>query len=430
LNRRSKYPGVTQRCRADCPDPCRRHSWSYYVELPAGHDGKRRQVTRGGYRSAKLAAEARAAVVAKHRAGTLADDSRLTVEQWLRKHYAAKAARGDMRPSYAATVEILLDKYVIPKVGGYRLGQLRGHHLTAAYSSILSDRAEQIRDAERRNERWARANPGSTAQPPYAVPRQLSASTIARIHAVVSGALTAAVKASLVPVNVASAAELPKASAPRVRPWSPETFAAFLAAIEGERLHPFYVVAGFSGLRRGELAGLQWENVHLDAGRLVVTEQRISVGYQVVTGPPKSDAGDGRRVWMAGVVVDTLRAWRRQQAAERLAAGPAWVDTGLVFTDELGNGYHPEHFTKLFARLARKHGLPPARLHSLRHLAASLLINAGVDIASVSKLIGHSSITITSDTYGHLFDAAGRDAAERAAALVDTARPSKIPSIP
>jgi integrase len=149
-------------------------------------------------------------------------------------------------------------------------------------------------------------------------------------------------------------------------------FGTFLDAIEGERLRPFFVVAGFCGLRRSELAGLRWSSVDLTAGRLTVVEQRISVGYEILTGPPKSDAGADRRVWLAGVVVDTLRAWRRQQTAERLTAGPAWVDTaGLVFTNELGNGYHPEYYTKLFARLTRKHGLPPARLHSLRHLAAS-----------------------------------------------------------
>jgi integrase len=360
-------------------------------------------------------------VIAKHRAGTLADVGKVTLEEWLRKHYAAKAARGDMRPSYAATVDILLTRYVFPKLGRLRLGRLRGLDLTAAYAEILADRAEEIAEAERRNERWRRANPDSSVLP-YPAPRPLSPSTIARIHATISGGLAAAVKAGLVAVNVASAAELPKASTRKVRPWSPEMFAAFLAAIEGERLRPFFMLAGFSGLRRGELAGLLWEHIDIDAGRLVVVEQRISVGYEVVTGRPKTDAGEGRTVWLAHVVVDTLRTWRRQQAAERLAAGPAWTDTGLVFTDELGNGYHPEYYTKLFARLTRRHGLPPARLHSLRHLAASLLINSGLDIAAVSKLIGHSSIQVTSDVYGHMFDKAGREAAERAAALVRTAQ--------
>jgi integrase len=392
-------------------------------QAPPGHPSR--------IRSAKAAAEARADLGSGYRKGILADDGRLTLGEWLQRHYSAKTTRGDLRPSTIAAYRILLAKYVIPQLGGYRLGQLRGHHLTAAYASILTDRAEEIAAAERRNERWRRANPGSTARP-YSVPKQLSASTVARVHAVVSGALAAAVKAGLVPTNVASAAELPKPSAPKVRPWTPEVFGTFLDAIEGERLRPFFVVAGFCGLRRGELAGLRWSSVDLTAGRLTVVEQRISVGYEILTGPPKSDAGADRRVWLAGVVVDTLRAWRRQQTAERLTAGPAWVDTaGLVFTNELGNGYHPEYYTKLFARLTRKHGLPPARLHSLRHLAASLLINSGLDIAPVSKLIGHSSIQVTSDVYGHMFDKAGRDAAERAAALVRTTpQRTKIPSIP
>ncbi len=113
-----------------------------------------------------------------------------------------------------------------------------------------------------------------------------------------------------------------------------------------------------------------------------------------------------------------LKAWRKQQREERLAWGPAWQDTGLVFTREDGTGYHPDFVTYRFEKLVAHHGLPRISLHKLRHLAASLQIAAGVDIAIVSKRLRHSSIKITNDTYGHMIGTIGRQAAEAAAALV------------
>ena len=101
--------------------------------------------------------------------------------------------------------------------------------------------------------------------------------------------------------------------------------------------------------------------------------------------------------------------------------GPAWIDTGLVFTSEDGQGWHPDYVTKRFSALVRNHGLPPVSLHSPRH-AASLMLAAGTDIAVVSKRTRHSTIRLTSDTYGHLVGGVSRQVAEAAAALVPRQR--------
>jgi len=116
-----------------------------------------------------------------------------------------------------------------------------------------------------------------------------------------------------------------------------------------------------------------------------------------------------------------LRPWRATTAAERLAWGGAYADTGLVFCDEDGSGIHPERITKTFTRLVKAAGLRVVRFHDLRHGSASLQLAAGVDLAVVSKRLGHSQLSLTTDTYSHLIGTVGRDAAEAAAAMVPRA---------
>src|ERR1700712_400452 len=114
-------------------------------------------------------------------------------------------------------------------------------------------------------------------------------------------------------------------------------------------------------------------------------------------------------------------AHRLQQDAERATWGAVYSDHGLVFAREDGTPIAPERVTKRFAQLVRAAGLRPIRLHDLRHGQASLMLAAGVPMGVVSKRLGHSTITLTSDTYSHLLEGVGRDAAERAAALVPRA---------
>jgi site-specific recombinase XerD len=124
--------------------------------------------------------------------------------------------------------------------------------------------------------------------------------------------------------------------------------------------------------------------------------------------------------------VTVLRAHRRRQRKQRLAAGPAWVDTGLVFTTPTGQAVHPADVTDQFQRLARQAGLSPIRLHDLRHGAATLALAAGVDMKTVQAMLRHSSITITADTYTSVLPELARGAAEKTAAIVPRrVRPAK-----
>jgi integrase len=431
--------GVYQRCNAGCPpDRCRVHKWSYVVELPAGPDGKRRQITDGGFETAKEAAEARAEIIRQHRAGELPIDRKMTFGQWLDEWLAAKIERGELEETTARTYRDQIRDYLKPKLGHHKLGELRGLMLTRSYREIVQERAELVAAAKAINARYAEEAEAENAKRHAAgrrrmvkpehvpVPRPISASTVARIHAIVSGALRSAVKQGLTVRSVAPDAELPKVTRTKVRPPSPEGYGSMLDAISAERLYAFVLVAGHSGLRRGELAGLQWDDIDLGTGRIVVRRQRTTVGYEVREKTPKSEAGEDRVVYLDDDTLATLKRWREQQAAERDGWGSAYQDGDYVFTREDGRPYHPDYLTKVYKRLATRAGLRTTKLHGMRHFRASALISTGADISAVSKAMGHSTISVTSDLYGHLFEKANKNMAKKAAKLVPRgAKPGK-----
>ena len=248
--------------------------------------------------------------------------------------------------------------------------------------------------------------------------------TIRRVHATLRSALTAARKGRLVPYNAATDAALPNVQPAKVRPWEPDELAAFLNYAAGHRLGAMFEVMAFTGLRRGEACGLRWADVDLERGVIVVRSQLVDVGGRAVEGKPKTRSGEDRRVDIGQRTIGALLAHRLNQDAERAAWGRGYRDGDRVFAREDGSDLVPGEVTKVFTRLRTAAGLRPVRLHDLRHGAASLMLAGGVDIAVVSKRLGHSSIRVTADTYHHLLEGAGRKAADAAESLVPPRAPT------
>ena len=244
--------------------------------------------------------------------------------------------------------------------------------------------------------------------------RQMGAATLGRVHATLRAALNAAVRRRLVPFNVATHVELPSSRRPPVVVWLPEQAGAFLDRVTaaGDRLAPLFHVTVFAGLRRGEAIGLRWVDLDLDAGQLRVAQSIGQIDYRIVVTAPKT-RGSLRVVSLDAETVGVLRAHRQAQLEQRLLWGAAWVDSGLVFTKENGEGLHPEHVSNRFRRLTLDAGLPVIRFHDLRHTSASLGLASGETLKEVSERLGHSTITITADTYTHVLPATARESAER-----------------
>ena len=171
------------------------------------------------------------------------------------------------------------------------------------------------------------------------------------------------------------------------------------------------------GLRRGEACGLRWEDIDLDRAQLRVVRQVQRRGGTVVESEPKSTAGT-RTVALDHTTVTALRQHRHRQLQDRLAAGRRWCEGGWVFTYPDGRPVAPDTLTRLFAKLVTQSGLPPIRLHDLRHGAATLALSAGTELKVVSAMLGHSSIQLTADTYTSVLPDTAHKAAEDTAALV------------
>ncbi len=190
-----------------------------------------------------------------------------------------------------------------------------------------------------------------------------------------------------------------------------------LHAAKGERLEARFTVALTLGLRQGETLGLRWQDVDLEAGdlRVRVALQRVKGKLQLVE--PKTP-GSRRALPVPPSVVLALREHRRNQLEERLAVGPLWQDSGLVFTTTIGTPPDATNVVRHCRAILDRAGLPRMRYHDLRHACASLLLAQGVKLRTIMEILGHSQLSTTAEVYAHVLPALQGDAANRMEALL------------
>jgi integrase len=226
---------------------------------------------------------------------------------------------------------------------------------------------------------------------------------VRNIHTTLRKAFADAVDARRLDFNPAEAAKLPRLDTDReTTVWTPAQVASFLTYVAEDRIAALYVVAATTGMRRGELRGVRWQDVAHDAAppRLSVRRSLVQYGKLVVEKEPKT--GRSRRtIALDATAVIALRRYRLVQAQERLAAGAAYTETDVVFTDEIGRSLSPSAVSAAFRRHVKAAKLPPITLHGLRHTFATLGLEAGVDTLYVSEILGHSSAAITMGIYQH-----------------------------
>jgi integrase len=182
-----------------------------------------------------------------------------------------------------------------------------------------------------------------------------------------------------------------------------------VASEAGDRLEALYVLALHTGMRRGELLGLKWEDVDLDGSivRVRRTLTRTGNGKRLALGEPKTKKSR-RTVKLTQRAVEALKRHRARQAEEKLKAGSLYEDWGLVFAGEVGNLINPSNLRqRSFAPLLKRRGLPRITFNDLRHTCASLLFQKNVHPKLVQELLGHASVAITLDTYSHMLPGMG-----------------------
>lgn len=247
-----------------------------------------------------------------------------------------------------------------------------------------------------------------------------SPNSVRIIRAVLRRALHQAEREGLVPRNVAALSAAPRVRGDEGRALSIEQAQTLLAEVGGTRHEALLTVMLAFGLRRGEALGLHWSAMDWETATLKVThgvkrvqDRSLGSGRRTVLliGALKT-ARSRRTLFLTSQLVDLLRRHRVRQAEERMAVGEAWEDRGLIFPSEIGTPLDPDNVSHLFSRICRRAGLGHWHLHELRHSGASLMLAQGTDLYVVSEVLGHSSVAITKDVYGHLVEGQKRAAAE------------------
>jgi integrase len=247
----------------------------------------------------------------------------------------------------------------------------------------------------------------------------LGPASVRRLQVTLHKALDAAVRHRLLAVNPMDLADKPKVPRSDVTEtvWTPDQMTTFLEATRNDDLHPLWHLACWTGLRRSELAGLQWGDLDLERGVLSVKRARTQVDGKPVLKGPKS-ATSRRSIDLDDQTVSVLRKWRSTQNKKRLEVGEAWDRGEWVFTNNLGQPWRPDGITRRFVNAAKKAGLPPTDIKGLRHAHATALLKAGVHPKVVQERLGHSSISVTMDIYSSVLPGMQREAVEKLVSMM------------
>ncbi len=325
------------------------------------------------------------------------------LEEWYRSKRGRKAStlRGYRQH---------LDHYLIPLLGDVPKDRLRAARIDGMFDTVEEWNTE-IRNAQ--------AEGREPVLPDDLRERHkvVGIATQHRVLATLRNAYNVAVKRRQVEFNPCLGVELPPEERDPARVWSPEQVGQFFEAASEDRLALLYRIVLLRGLRRGEACGLRWADLNLTTGHARIAQTILQLGGEIVVDTPKTKAGH-RTVSLDKETVSLLKAHRRQQMKERLAAGESWEEHDLVFPRPNGRPLPPDRVTERFKDIARDAGLPVIKLHEARHTAASLGLEAGLDIKVVSDQLGHSTTRITHDLYQHVRQAVHDDAAEKVVALL------------
>ncbi len=383
-----------------------RKDGTWCAVLNVGYDGNGKRRRRWVYRVTKAEVlETLAKLRADNVAGILGEPTRLTLCDYLRS-WLDDAARPAIRESTYASYATLIRVHIVPRIGG-ALSKLTPVHV----QHLLADMEKAGASARRRQ----------------------------MVYRVLSQALRRAVQLGLAPRNVCQAVTCPRPPKKTVESLTPEQTDKLLQAARGDRLEALYALAATTGMREGELFGLQPDDLDLKNARIFIRQQLCELGGRLWLAPPKTDKAR-REIRLPEIAVRALRDHRRRMLAEG-----HWRALGYVFCDTQGGPlrksnflrreYHPllerAGIFKVEPVLDRKTGQPVIdpdtgqprtrkvfpTFHITRHTAATLLLKQGVHPRVVQELLGHSSIAITMDTYSHVLPSMGAEAAARMDAL-------------
>ncbi|MCX4859635.1 tyrosine-type recombinase/integrase [Streptomyces canus] len=318
---------------------------------------------------------------------------------WL-ENVAVHQLRENTHTRYTACV----NRHLIPGLGKKKLTKLTAKDVRTWLNQLRTTCQCCMRGLDARRDQPRCCASGQCCR------KLLSPLTLTYIHSVLKSALEHAVREEEIPRNVARNVRTGTPRPRRFEPLTADEARQFLTTTNEHRLHALFELALHTGLRKGELLGLRWEDLYLDTGTATVrrTLQRTTAGG-LTTLPTKTRASE-RRIALPTRCLHSLKHHHEQQKREHEAAGTTWQNSGHVFTTAQGGPIDPTNLTRTFTTLLRKAGLRRIRFHDLRHSTATLLLEQGVELVVIKELLGHAHIGVTATVYAHVRLRLQRDA--------------------
>jgi integrase len=347
----------------------RKDGISYEVVVDLGHDsvtGKRRQRTKR-YRTKRDAHTALTAWLADIDKGTAVDRSQQTVAE-LMHYWLDTYARHNVRPTTYEDYSCTVTQHIVPAIGAVPVQKLTAAHLQQFYAEKLA------------------AGSG---------PR-----TVQLCHLRLRQALAMAEKLGLVTRNAADAVMPPRVLQREMTIWTPDEAQRFLRAALQSSYGPIWLVLLATGMRRGEVLGLRWQDVDLEHQRLHVRQCVVSLGGATAIQPPKSRAAR-RVIPVDASLIDALREHRIQQDERKVHLAKLWQDHDLVFASDVGTPINPRNLDRDFHKWVERAGVPRIRIHDIRHTVVTMAIASGSPIKAASIYFGHAKTSTTMDIYTH-----------------------------
>ena len=289
-------------------------------------------------------------------------------------------AKPKVRPRTFISYEEIVRLHIIPEIGRLRVKQLESEHVEALMARKLES--------------------------------GLSPRRVEMIRAVLRRALNIALRRNLVVRNVAALAESLRQECRELQIWDEGQAARFLLGAKADPNVLLYETALHTGMRQGELLGVQWNDVDLDQRKLSVNRSLQRVTGQGLVALPLKTERSKRTIRISNSVATKLREHRTDQLEAQLRAGSSWRNTGYIFTTPTGTPLDGRNVTRRFQRLAAKLMLPSARFHDLRHMSASFLLAHGVSVVLVARRLGHTNASTTLRFYAHATDEEDQAAAK------------------
>ncbi len=355
----------------------------WVVRYDAGYDGdgNRIQKSKGGFLTKDDAETFYVETQNSLNKGLYIEPDKIFVFDYLNRWL--KSQDGSLSPTTYSGYEVNIRCHINPYIGGVRLQELKALHIKEMYCALLKDRKVKI-DGEFREF------------------KKLSPKSILYVHRVLSKALEDAFIDDMIPKNPAKAVKPPKVTKFKAGFLEVAQIRTMLEKFATDDLYIPVYLSVVLGLRRGEVLGLHWKHINFDNKTIMIRQELTMAGGQPILLEEVKTEDSERDIVVTDRIITLLKQHKKKQLEQRAALGNKYFKSDYVCTWPDGNPFNPSHISRSFKLRMKNYGLPEIRFHDLRHSNGSLMIGQNMPLKAASERLGHSTIVITNDFYGHI----------------------------